>query len=84
MEAAAHVAIAAAWEGMDQSAPKHQPEGLGGEAGQWGMGCLEAFHVHLHCSVDMGQKDIQDPEGTSKTTVLYLHICFQCHCKYLL
>lgn len=61
VEAADLSAIAAVGVHMNQSAPKHRPEGLGGEAGQWGMGRLKALHDHLHCSEGMPQQDIQKP-----------------------
>lgn len=52
--AAAHVATAAAWGRMDQSAPKPLLESLGEEAGLWDKEDLEALHAHLHCSASTG------------------------------
>lgn len=69
VEAADLSAIAAVGVHMNQSAPKHRPEGLGGEAGQWGMGRLKALHDHLHCSEGMPQQDIQKPGSRGKTDI---------------
>lgn len=59
-EAAGLAAIAAVGVHTHQSASMHRPEGLGGEAGQWGMGGSKASHDHLHCSEGTPQEDIQD------------------------
>lgn len=75
-EAAGLAATAAVKGHRPQSVPRSQPEGSGGEAGQWGMEGLGALRDRFHCSGGTVQQDIQDPEsrGTIDITIFSLFI----------
>lgn len=60
-EAADPPAIAAVGGRTHRSAPTSHPGGLGGEAGQRGMGGSKSLRDHLHCSEDTPREDIQHP-----------------------
>ena len=69
VEVAGLAATAAVMEHMGQGVPMHHLESWGAEAAQWGMGDLEALHVHLHCSASTSRDDIRHPESTCKSNV---------------
>lgn len=71
VEAAGPAAIAAVRGHRPQSVPRSQPGGLGGEAGQWGMGGLGALHDHFHCSGGTVQQDIQEPESRGTINIIF-------------
>ncbi len=76
VEAAGLAATAAVRGHTHQSAPRHQPGGLGGAAVRWGKGHLEASHDHSHCSEGTVQQDNQDPENRGRTHMLHFFKMF--------